>query len=124
MADAGEAVRITLAQYAAGTTDLTRVTLLEQNLVPAEDTLAQAQGEIALGLIQVYRALGGGWQIRVTGCPPGAAPPAAPAPGALPPGNPCRPRAAADRSSSRHPRPPGEYKPQSTKSEDVVRSPS
>jgi hypothetical protein len=32
--------------------------------------LAQAQGEIALGLIQVYRALGGGWQLRCTGCTP------------------------------------------------------
>ena len=47
---------IVLAQYEAGTTDLTRVTLLQQNLVPLEDTLAQAQGEIATGLIQVYRA--------------------------------------------------------------------
>ena len=55
VADAAAAVKIALAQYAAGTIDLTRVTLLQQNLVPAEDTLAQAQGEIALGLIQVYR---------------------------------------------------------------------
>jgi hypothetical protein len=39
--------------------------LLQQNLVGLEDTLAQAQGEIATGLIQVYRALGGGWQIRL-----------------------------------------------------------
>ena len=54
--DAAKAVNIVLAQYAAGTVDLTRVTLLQQNLVTAEDTLAQAQGEIALGLIQVYRA--------------------------------------------------------------------
>jgi NodT family efflux transporter outer membrane factor (OMF) lipoprotein len=49
-------------------TDYTRVAQLEQNLVVLQDTLAQAQGEIALGLIQVYRALGGGWQIRYTGC--------------------------------------------------------
>ena len=28
---------------------------------------AQARGQIALGLIQVYRALGGGWQIRLEG---------------------------------------------------------
>ena len=47
-----------LAQYSQGVTDLTRVTLLQQNLVGLEDTLAQAQGEIATGLIQVYRALG------------------------------------------------------------------
>ena len=54
--------------------DLTRVTLLQQNLVTLEDTLAQAQGEIATGLIQVYRAFGGGWQIRLNGCDPGALP--------------------------------------------------
>ncbi|MGO9109626.1 MAG: efflux transporter outer membrane subunit [Thermoguttaceae bacterium] len=71
VADAKKAVEIVLAQYAQGTTDLTRVTLLQQNLVPLEDTLAQSQGEIATGLIQVYRALGGGWQIRLTGCNPG-----------------------------------------------------
>jgi outer membrane protein TolC len=65
-----------LAQYEAGTTDLTRVTLLQQNLVPLEDTLAQAQGEIATGLIQVYRALGGGWEIRLSGGNPPAPPPA------------------------------------------------
>jgi hypothetical protein len=34
--------------------------------VPLLDTLAQARGEIGLGLIQVYRALGGGWEIRLT----------------------------------------------------------
>jgi NodT family efflux transporter outer membrane factor (OMF) lipoprotein len=48
--------------------DYTRVAQLEQNLVVLQDTLAQAEGEIALGLIQVYKALGGGWQIRCTGC--------------------------------------------------------
>jgi len=79
VADAGKAVTITVAQYAAGTTDLTRVTLLQQNLVTLEDTLAQAQGEIALGLIQVYRALGGGWQIRLPDCQPGVLPPSTPA---------------------------------------------
>ena len=33
------------------------------------------RGEIGLGLIQVYRALGGGWQIRLTGCETTALPP-------------------------------------------------
>jgi NodT family efflux transporter outer membrane factor (OMF) lipoprotein len=68
--DAKEAVEIALAQYKAGTIDFTRVTQLEQNLVTQQDTLAQAQGEIVTGLIQVYKALGGGWQIRETGCDP------------------------------------------------------
>jgi NodT family efflux transporter outer membrane factor (OMF) lipoprotein len=67
VADAKLAVDIVVAQYSQGVTDLTRVTLLQQNLVGLEDTLAQAQGEIATGLIQAYRALGGGWQIRLGG---------------------------------------------------------
>jgi NodT family efflux transporter outer membrane factor (OMF) lipoprotein len=78
--DAEKAVKIALAQYTAGVIDLTRVTLLEQTLVQQQDTLAQAQGEIALGLVQTYEALGGGWQIRLTDCE--AAP--LPIPGANP----------------------------------------
>ena len=68
--DAEEAVKIAVAQYKAGIVDFTRVTQLEQALVTQQDTLAQAQGEIVTGLIQVYKALGGGWQIRETGCEP------------------------------------------------------
>ncbi len=66
--DAVAAVKVALLQYKAGTTDFTTVTQVEQIQVLQEDTLAQAQGEIVAGLIQVYRALGGGWQIRLTGC--------------------------------------------------------
>lgn len=66
--DAEKAVEIVQAQYDGGTVDLTSVTLLQQTLVQQQDVLTQAQGEIALGLIQVYRALGGGWQIRCTDC--------------------------------------------------------
>jgi NodT family efflux transporter outer membrane factor (OMF) lipoprotein len=57
--DAEKAVRIVVAQYREGTVDFTRVTQIQQNLVQLLDTLAQARGEIGLGLIQVYRALGG-----------------------------------------------------------------
>jgi outer membrane protein TolC len=83
VANAQAAVNISLAQYQAGTTDLTRVTLLQQNLVQQQDTLAQAQGEIAAGLIMVYRGLGGGWELRLEGCKPGPLPPpeTGPAPG-------------------------------------------
>lgn len=62
---AERAVRVSIAQYRGGTVDFNRVSLLEQNLVTQQDNYAQAQGQIALGLIQVYRALGGGWQIRL-----------------------------------------------------------
>jgi NodT family efflux transporter outer membrane factor (OMF) lipoprotein len=66
--DAEKAVKIIITLYDAGTVDFTRVTQIQQNLVQQQDTLAQAQGEIALGLITAFKALGGGWQIRQNGC--------------------------------------------------------
>jgi NodT family efflux transporter outer membrane factor (OMF) lipoprotein len=66
--DAVAAVNVALLQYKAGTTDFTTVTQVEQVQVLQQDTLAQAQGEIANGLIQIYRALGGGWEIRLQEC--------------------------------------------------------
>jgi NodT family efflux transporter outer membrane factor (OMF) lipoprotein len=75
VSDAEKAVKIVVDQYKAGTVDFTRVTQLQQNLVSLQDTLAQARGEIALGLIEAYRALGGGWEIRCTGCELTALPP-------------------------------------------------
>jgi outer membrane protein TolC len=44
--------------------NLTTYAVIQQNLVTQEDTYAQSVGQIAQGLIQVYRALGGGWEIR------------------------------------------------------------
>jgi len=85
---AEKAVALGLVQYKAGTVDFTRITQLEQNLVLQQNTLAQAQGEIALGLIQIYKALGGGWEVRQTGFGPMESetppPPAAPRPLAAP----------------------------------------
>jgi NodT family efflux transporter outer membrane factor (OMF) lipoprotein len=83
------AVDVVLKQLEAGAVDFTTLTQVEQTLVVQEDVLAQAQGEIVTGLIQVYRALGGGWQIRLQGCnlqlpPPGVAPPAWQPPAAEP----------------------------------------
>jgi hypothetical protein len=37
------------------------------SLVGNQDSYAVAQGDIALGLIGIYKALGGGWQIRCDG---------------------------------------------------------
>ncbi|MDZ4817536.1 MAG: efflux transporter outer membrane subunit [Planctomycetota bacterium] len=67
---AEKAVRIAVVQYRAGTTDFNRVALVQQNLVQQQDQLAQSRGNISLGLIQVYRALGGGWQLRLSPLPP------------------------------------------------------
>jgi NodT family efflux transporter outer membrane factor (OMF) lipoprotein len=78
------AVKVALSQYKGGLIDFNRVSLLEQNLVQQQTQLAQARGAIATGLIQVYRALGGGWQIRCT--PTGMVPADAPPPPVQAPG--------------------------------------
>ena len=54
--------------------DFNRFALIEQNRVTQQDLLAQSRGQIAQGLIQTYRALGGGWEIR-QGPPPELPPP-------------------------------------------------
>ncbi|MGO9465928.1 MAG: efflux transporter outer membrane subunit [Isosphaeraceae bacterium] len=59
------ATEVGVAQYRAGTIDFNRVFNLETTLVQQQDQLASAQGDIALNLIAVYRAIGGGWQLRV-----------------------------------------------------------
>jgi hypothetical protein len=53
-----------LAQYRGGLVDYNRVVVIQEKLVERQQTLAESQGQIAQGLIQIYRALGGGWQIR------------------------------------------------------------
>jgi NodT family efflux transporter outer membrane factor (OMF) lipoprotein len=70
--------------------DVNRLYTLENTQLQEQDNLAVAQGNVALNLIAVYRALGGGWEIRtqndncVTGTmtagPVPSEAPAAPAP--------------------------------------------
>jgi NodT family efflux transporter outer membrane factor (OMF) lipoprotein len=74
---AERAVQVAVTQYKGGLIDFNRVAVVEQNLVQQQDLLAQARGQIALGLVQVYKALGGGWQI----CCAAGSPPGLPAPG-------------------------------------------
>ena len=47
--------------------DANRLYTLDNTRLQEQDNLAVAQGNVALNLINVYRALGGGWQIRCTG---------------------------------------------------------
>jgi NodT family efflux transporter outer membrane factor (OMF) lipoprotein len=55
---------LAMIQYQGGQTDYTTVLTAEQGELAVEDSLASAQGNVVLGLISVYRALGGGWQLR------------------------------------------------------------
>jgi NodT family efflux transporter outer membrane factor (OMF) lipoprotein len=64
VAAANGALRIALEQYEQGGTSFTTVLTAEQNLFQAQNSLAGASANISLGLTVVFRALGGGWQIR------------------------------------------------------------
>jgi NodT family efflux transporter outer membrane factor (OMF) lipoprotein len=63
---AQRAVALATAQYRAGATDYTPVFVAEQFLVQQQNEYALQQGNIALGLIGVYRAIGGGWEYRLS----------------------------------------------------------
>jgi NodT family efflux transporter outer membrane factor (OMF) lipoprotein len=85
---------ILLTQANAGARNFDRVFVVQAQATTQENNLATSQGSIALNLIRVYRALGGGWQIRLQAPMPGGVvgpnppprvqPEAVPAP--LPPG--------------------------------------
>jgi NodT family efflux transporter outer membrane factor (OMF) lipoprotein len=64
VAAANAALGLAILQYQLGTRDFTTVLTAEQNLYTAETDLATAEGNVATGLATVYKALGGGWQIR------------------------------------------------------------
>lgn len=61
---AQNAVDMALVQYREGKTDFNRVFTLQIALALEQDRLAQASGELARSLVEIYRALGGGWEIR------------------------------------------------------------
>jgi len=61
---ARRSAELALIQYREGTTDYTTVITAQQALLSEQDRLAATRGEAPLGLVAVYRALGGGWQIR------------------------------------------------------------
>jgi len=56
--------QLSILQYKAGETTYTTVLTSEQSELAVEDSVASTKGNVALGLISVYRALGGGWELR------------------------------------------------------------
>jgi outer membrane protein TolC len=51
-------------QYREGATDFQRVIDTERSLVVQQDLWTQARGDISLNIIALYKALGGGWELR------------------------------------------------------------
>jgi hypothetical protein len=64
-AAAEQSLELVRSQYDAGKTDFNRVLNVEQSLNLQQDLLAVAQGSVATNLALLYKALGGGWQIRL-----------------------------------------------------------
>jgi multidrug efflux system outer membrane protein len=61
VASAQDAARLSGIRFRAGSTDYLEVLTNETNSFNAELTLAQAQGDELIALVQLYQALGGGW---------------------------------------------------------------
>jgi outer membrane protein TolC len=100
---AARTLEITYDQYRLGAVDFTPVVLFESTLAEQQDQLVASRGNIVLNLIGTYRALGGGWEMRLARdgthpcgplVPVGGGPPA-PGPEVLPPPAPlpARPKA-------------------------------
>jgi NodT family efflux transporter outer membrane factor (OMF) lipoprotein len=68
LADAVEAskgaVEISLMQYKLGETDYQRVLDTQRDLSRRQDDLVSTAGAVGQNLVGIYRALGGGWEIR------------------------------------------------------------
>jgi len=60
-----QAVRLSMIQYKEGLVDFQRVLDAQQNLVRQEDNLVLTTGDMALSLVSLYKALGGGWELRM-----------------------------------------------------------
>jgi len=58
-----EAVRLSLASYDAGVSNYLDVLDAQQQLYPAETALAQTQRDQLLAVVNLYKALGGGWEM-------------------------------------------------------------
>jgi hypothetical protein len=64
------ALELEVIRYNEGESDFTGVFVLQADLVQKQDQLAQAQGDVVTSLVGVYKALGGGWEIRCPGFEP------------------------------------------------------
>ncbi len=59
-----EAVRLSIHRYAAGLSSYIEVLEAQQQLFPAQNTLSQIRLSRLLTLVQLYKALGGGWKLE------------------------------------------------------------
>ncbi len=69
LTESAESVRQSLdlstIQYKEGETDFLRVDIAAANLAQQQDSQATVEGRVASNLIGAYKALGGGWELRL-----------------------------------------------------------
>lgn len=56
-------MRLSLLRYTDGLSNYIEVLDAEQQLFPAQTTLAQVERDQLLAVVQLYKALGGGWNL-------------------------------------------------------------
>jgi len=64
VAAAKRALGLIMEEYQNGAADYTTVLTAEQAVLAQEDALMQSRGAVPLALVSIYKALGGGWQLR------------------------------------------------------------
>jgi outer membrane protein TolC len=62
---AQQSIEISTLPYTEGEIDFLRVDIAAANLSRQQDTQAAAEGRVASNLIGAYKALGGGWELRL-----------------------------------------------------------
>jgi outer membrane protein TolC len=67
VAAAQRSVELSLIQYRNGAVDFIRVNDAQSVLVASQDAVVAARANVALGAVETYRALGGGWEVRGDG---------------------------------------------------------
>ncbi|MDJ0907203.1 MAG: efflux transporter outer membrane subunit [Woeseiaceae bacterium] len=63
--DARAAVRLAEIMYQEGAVDYTRVLTAQLGLLESQDQYTRSKGSVAFNLVAAYKALGGGWAIRL-----------------------------------------------------------
>jgi hypothetical protein len=66
---AEQGLGIGITQYREGAADYNRVLAVTDVLTSSQDQMAQTQANVALNLIRIYKALGGGWTSRLQSPP-------------------------------------------------------
>ena len=64
-----EYVRLARLQYDGGYSPYSTVLQAEQQLFPSELNLAQSRAALFISLVNIYKAMGGGWQVASGGAP-------------------------------------------------------